>query len=410
VIRSLGSDCRVTIPSCGGKHDLQANWKLTGRNSFLGVLNPSSAERMIWQIQTGSCNLLKALKSKASSQLRKTSWGGRDAWRSLERSMIIALAVIMSLAIDWQPAPFFLHISQLIFTWDWSISVLILHMKFQSMRLNSAHEINHLPWFFTWDWSISVLILHMKFQSMRLNSAHEINQLPWFFTWDWSISILILHMRLINFCLDSSHEINQSASILHMRLIIFLDSSHKIDQSVWFFTWDQSISVLILQMRSINFCLDSSHEIDQSASICHTRLIIICLDSSHEINQCVLILHMRLINFCLDSSHEINGSICINSSHEINGSICLNSSHEIDWSIHLASSLTVYCASLNTHPFREPASTLLRMTHIAHLEYNIMSFQIVTLNFSHCELHPTHPPKFQAHSQFYIRLAISALL
>jgi hypothetical protein len=25
VIRSLGSDCRVTIPSCGGKHDLQAN-------------------------------------------------------------------------------------------------------------------------------------------------------------------------------------------------------------------------------------------------------------------------------------------------------------------------------------------------------------------------------------------------
>jgi len=32
------------------------------------------------------------------------------------------------------------------------------------------------------------------------------------------------------------------------------------------------------------------------------------------------------------------------------------------------------------------------MTHIAHLEYDIMSFQIVTLNLSHCELHPRPQP------------------
>jgi len=32
------------------------------------------------------------------------------------------------------------------------------------------------------------------------------------------------------------------------------------------------------------------------------------------------------------------------------------------------------------------------MTHIAHLEYNIMSFEIVTLNLSHCELHPPPNP------------------
>jgi hypothetical protein len=132
-------------------------------------------------------------------------------------------------------------------------------------------------------------------------------------------------VRSINFCLDSSHEIDQFLS--------------------WFFTWDRSISVLILHMRSIN--LPQFFTPDQSSS--------------------ALILHMRSIN--------------------------VSWFFIWDWSIHLSSSLTVYCASLNTHPFREPASTLLRMTHIAHLEYNIMSFQIVTLNFSHCELHPTPPPQ-----------------
>jgi hypothetical protein len=221
--------------------------------------------------------------------------------------MIIALAVIMSLAIDWQPAPFFLHISQLIFTWDWSISVLILHMKFQSMHLNSAHEIDHLPWFFTWDWSISILILQWNFNQcasiphMRLiiclDSSHEIDQ-----------SVLILHMRLINFCLDSSHEINQSASIPHMSLIIFPDSSHKIDQSVWLFTWDQSISVLILHMRSINFCLDSSHEIDQFLSWFFTWDRSICLNSSHQINHHLPWFFTWDQSMCLDSSYEIDQS------------------------------------------------------------------------------------------------------
>jgi hypothetical protein len=299
-------------------------------------------------------------------------------------------------------------------TWDWS-SALIFHIRLINFYLDSSHEISiNAPQFCTWDRS-SALILPMRFINFCLDSSHEISinvpqfctwdwssalilhmrliNLSWFFTWDWSISVLILHMKSIN--LPQFHSWGWSSSlILHIRLIICLDSSHKID-----------LSVLIVHMRSINFCLDSSHEIDQFLSWFFTWDQSISVLILHMSNQCVLILHMRLINFCLDSSDEVNGLICLISSHEINGSICLNSSHEINWSIHLPSSLTAYCASLKTHPFREPAW----MTHIAHLEYNIMSFQIVTLNFSHCELHsppnPTHFPKFQAHSQFYIRLA-----
>jgi hypothetical protein len=90
--------------------------------------------------------------------------------------------------------------------------------------------------------------------------------------------------------------------------------------------------------------------LNQSASILHTRSII-CLDSSHEINQCVLILHMRLINFCLDSSHEINGSICLNSSHEINWSIHLSSSLTVycaSLNTH-PSHITTYCKYSSLH-------------------------------------------------------------
>jgi hypothetical protein len=154
-----------------------------------------------------------------------------------------------------------------------------------------------------------------------------------------------LHMRLINFCLDSSHEIdqflswfftwnfNQCASIPHMRLIIYLDSSHEIDQFV-----------LILHMKLINLCLNSSHEINQFVSIPHMRLIIFP-NSSHKIDQSILNLHTRSINFCLDSSHEIDQSASILHMRSIDQSAFLPFSLFI---VHL----------LNTHPFKKPINII----------------------------------------------------
>jgi hypothetical protein len=111
-----------------------------------------------------------------------------------------------------------------------------LHMRLINFCLDSSHEISiNAPQFRTWDWS-SALILHMrlinfyldssmKFQSMRLNSAHEIDHLPWFFTWDWSI------------CLDSSHEIDQFLSwFFTWNQSICLNSTHELDHLPWFFT------------------------------------------------------------------------------------------------------------------------------------------------------------------------------
>ncbi len=62
-------------------------------------------------------------------------------------------------------------------------------------------------------------------------------------------------MRSINFCLDSSHEIDQFLSwFFTWDWSICLNSSHQIDHLPWFFTWDQSM------------CHDSSYEIDQFLS------------------------------------------------------------------------------------------------------------------------------------------------
>jgi len=158
-------------------------------------------------------------------------------------------------------------------------------------------------------------------------------------------------------------------------------------------------------MRSINFCLDSSHEIDQFLSWFFTWHQSMCLDSSYEIDQ--------FLSWFVTWHQWIDLPQFLTWDQWINLPQFLTWDQLINPPLFLSHCLLCI---FKDPPFQRASKHSSK--NDTHCSFGVWYHEFSNCDFEPLSLwttpppptNPTHPPKFQAHSQFYIRLAISALL